>query len=176
MARYSPEEYKTRRDIIAPVSRNKTINRRKQLPWLPRWKMRLNDKWSAALRGPSMLPSPLWSSSTAIFTAVQPRIENGPPPLSLSFFFPRRAISLDLPARNQRGRKPPRFFSPLLSLFDSRIFEIDVCVCVCDVSRVRRRHERFILENGGVIVLEHRKRSVSVIINCATWLPFSRSF
>lgn len=49
-------------------------------------------------------------------------------------------------------------------------------MCVYDVSRVRRRHERFILENGGVIVLEHRKRSVSVIINCATWLPFSRSF
>lgn len=32
MVRYSLEEYKTRRDIIAPVSRNKTINRRKQLP------------------------------------------------------------------------------------------------------------------------------------------------
>lgn len=52
----------------------------------------------------------------------------------------------------------------------------DRYMCVYDVSRVRRRHERFILENGGVIVLEHRKRSVSVIINCATWLPFSRSF
>lgn len=92
MARYCLEEYKTRRDIIAPVSRNKTINRRKQLPWLPRWKMRLNDKWSAALGALPWFHRPFGPL---------------PPPFSpRCFAFPRatptrRAISFDLPVPNQ---------------------------------------------------------------------------
>lgn len=137
--------------------------------------MRLNDKWSAALRGPSMLPSPLWSSSTAIFTAVQPRIENGSPlSLSLSSSLVAQFRSTYLLEINVA--ESHHDFSPLCYHSSIRGSSRSMCVCVCDVSRVRRRHERFILENGGVIVLEHRKRSVFVIINCATWLPFSRSF